>query len=65
MTIFEHDVVQDVQELSFSSDLVLRQRHPLIHNGLYTVEDNSTDINDYTLDELFKENDQRLCKIYQ
>lgn len=63
MTIFKHDVIQDVQELSFSGDLTLRQRHPLVHNGLYTVEDNSTEINDHTLDELFQENDDRLCEL--
>ena len=59
MTVLEHTVAQDVQELYFIGDLNLRQNNVLHHDKMY-LEDNSTDINDYSLSDLLVENTNRL-----
>ncbi|XP_014233212.1 transmembrane protein 231-like [Trichogramma pretiosum] len=59
MTIIEYTVSQNIQELYFIGDLMLRQNNVLYHDEMY-LDDNSTDINDFTLVNLLTENANRL-----
>lgn len=60
MAVIEHTVAHEVQELDFVGDLVLRQTDVLLHDGLYHINDNSTDLNSFTLPDLLAENTNRL-----
>ncbi|XP_058803456.1 transmembrane protein 231-like isoform X2 [Phymastichus coffea] len=60
MAVIEHAVVHEVQELDFFGDLVLRQNDVLLHDGLYCVNDNSTDLNSFNLPDLLAENTDKL-----
>ncbi|KAJ8681056.1 hypothetical protein QAD02_016843 [Eretmocerus hayati] len=60
MTVIEHTLAPEVQEIEFIGDLSLRQNDALIHDEIYHVEDNSTDLNHFTINELLLENTHRL-----
>lgn len=63
MSIIEYSVAHEVQELYFIGDLMLRQSDVLLHDGVYNVDDNTTNLNQYTLSDLLVENTNRLREI--
>lgn len=65
MSIIEYTVAHEVQELYFIGDLMLRQNNVLLHDEIYYLEDNSTDLNFFTLSDLLVENTNRLRKKIQ
>ncbi|XP_014206992.1 transmembrane protein 231-like [Copidosoma floridanum] len=60
MTAIEHTVAHEAQELYFVGDLAIHQNSVLLHDGIYHAEDNSTDLNRFTLPELLIDNANRL-----
>ncbi|OXU20590.1 hypothetical protein TSAR_004379 [Trichomalopsis sarcophagae] len=60
MTVIEYTVAHEVQELHFIGDLMLRQNNVLLHDEIYYLEDNSTDLNTLSLSDLLVENSNRL-----
>lgn len=62
MTVIEYTVAHEVQELHFIGDLMLRQNNVLLHDEIYYLEDNSTDLNTLSLSDLLVENSNRLRK---
>jgi hypothetical protein len=62
MSVIEYVVAYDVQELYFIGDLKLRQNNVLMHDGVYNLKDNSTDLNRFTLSDLLVDNTNRLRK---
>lgn len=65
MTVIEYTVAHEVQELNFIGDLMLRQNNVLLHDEIYYLEDNSTDLNTLSLSGLLVENSNRLRKHQQ
>lgn len=62
MSVIEYTVAHEVQELYFIGDLMLRQNNVLLHDAIYYLEDNSTELNFFTLSDLLAENTNRLRK---
>ena len=62
MAVIDYTGAHEIQELYFIGDLMLRQNNVLLHDEIYYLDDNSTDLNLSTLSDLLIENKNRLRK---